>query len=243
MQFDARVEVLEDLIKAKFHEFEHVDTGSTHIAADEYHVPAHIQEHVDYITPGINLMSTKTKTKGRSSLNKRNNFGFPRISDAVGPGVEVLTAAAAGDLSSCSAIMTPGCIMAMYNITPSTTNVTGNQLGIFEDIGETFAQSTLNYFFKGFAQYVPTGTKPVIAGIDGGEKLYPVTPTEAGFSETDLDLEAAIPLIYPQGVILFQTDDKNYELNYTYDGFFNNFYDAIDGSCKSFDIPLSSIRY
>ena len=99
----------------------------------------------------------------------------------------------------------------MYNLTQGYSNVTGNQLGIFEDVGEVFAQSTLNLFFKGFAQNIPKGTKPTIAGIDGGQKLYPATPDEAGYSETDLDLESAFPLIYPQGIVLYQVDDKNYE--------------------------------
>lgn len=31
-------------------------------------------------------------------------------------------------------------------------------------------------------------------------------------------------------MILFQTDDKHYEENMTYNGIFNDFYDAIDGS-------------
>lgn len=40
---------------------------------------------------------------------------------------------------------------AMYNLTIGTTNVTGNQLGIFEDLDETFAQSTLKLFWKTFS--------------------------------------------------------------------------------------------
>jgi tripeptidyl-peptidase-1 len=49
-----------------------------------------------------------------------------------------------------------------------------------------------------------------------------------------LDFSLAIPLVYPQQVQLFQTDDDPTESSYTYGGFFNNFLDAIDGSYCTF---------
>ena len=49
-----------------------------------------------------------------------------------------------------------------------------------------------------------------------------------------MDFQISYPIIYPQNSILFQTDDDVYEANYTYDGFLNNFLDAIDGSYCSF---------
>jgi len=234
MQFDAKVEVLEALVKAKFHEYKHVDTGAIHVACTEYHVPQHVRKHIDYITPGINLISTKTADIRGRALRKRDDHRISDTSIPIGIDTDTLALAPSYNLSSCGDLMTPYCLMVMYNISLGTTNVTGNELGIYEGDDQTFAQSTLNLFYKKFATYVPKGTKPVIAGIDGGGALYPVTPTEAGYSETDLDLEAAIPLIYPQGVILFQTDDKHYETNGTYAGFLNNFFDAIDGSYCSF---------
>lgn len=56
----------------------------------------------------------------------------------------------------------------------------------------------------------------------------------AAGAESDLDFQVAYPLIYPQGTVLFQTDDPVYENNYTFTGFLNNFLDALDGSyCSS----------
>jgi len=213
MQFDAKVEVLEALIKAKYHEYKHVDTGAIHVACTEYHVPHHVQKHVDYITPGINLISTKSKDIQGRALRKRDDHRITDTSIPIGIDTDTLALAPSYNLSSCGDLMTPYCLMVMYNVSLGTTNVTGNELGIYEGDDQTFAQSTLNLFYKKFATYVPKGTKPVIAGIDGGGALYPVTPTEAGYSETDVDLEAAIPIVYPQGVTLFQTDDKHYETN------------------------------
>lgn len=49
-------------------------------------------------------------------------------------------------------------------------------------------------------------------------------------SESNLDFQALMPIIYPQKAVLFQTDDDINEVNNDYWGFFNNFFDAIDGS-------------
>lgn len=96
MQFDTEVEVLEALVKAKFHEYEHVESGATHVACDEYHVPAHIQEHIDYITPGIKLVSTKGASSQKNALKKRTDFAFPRIKAPAS--TQAMALAASGDL-------------------------------------------------------------------------------------------------------------------------------------------------
>jgi tripeptidyl-peptidase-1 len=49
-----------------------------------------------------------------------------------------------------------------------------------------------------------------------------------------LDFSLAFPLVYPQPIQLFQTDDDPTENNYVYGGFFNTFLDAIDGSYCNF---------
>lgn len=49
-----------------------------------------------------------------------------------------------------------------------------------------------------------------------------------------MDFQISYPIIWPQNSILFQTDDANYEANYTFNGFLNNFLDAIDGSYCTF---------
>jgi len=74
---------------------------------------------------------------------------------------------------------------------------------------------------------IPAGTSPKLDAIDGA--VAPVSVLNAG-PESDLDFQISYPLIYPQGTILYQTDDPVVEANYTYSGFFNNFLDAIDGS-------------
>jgi hypothetical protein len=43
----------------------------------------------------------------------------------------------------------------MYNITSGTTATKGNELGIFEGVGDVYAQEDLNLFFSTLARYVP----------------------------------------------------------------------------------------
>ena len=51
IQFDAKVHEAEVLLKTKYNQYEHEATGSLHVACDEYHLPSHLSQHVDYITP------------------------------------------------------------------------------------------------------------------------------------------------------------------------------------------------
>lgn len=82
--------------------------------------------------------------------------------------------------------------------------------------------------------HIPSGTGPTIHGIDGGA----IPALTAAGPESDLDFQVSYPLIYPQGTILFQSDDQFYESNYTYQGFLNTFLDALDGSYCSTISPL-----
>ncbi|KAK5108167.1 hypothetical protein LTR62_008698 [Meristemomyces frigidus] len=132
------------------------------------------------------------------------------------------------DLSRCDELITPACIKALYHVPLGNKAHPGNTLGIFED-GDFYAQEDLNLFFSNFTPYIPNGTHPTLDSIDGG--YAPVNLSEAG-GESSLDLQLTYPLIWPQGVTLFQTDDINYSssnlTNST--GFYNSWLDAIDGS-------------
>jgi len=107
-----------------------------------------------------------------------------------------------------------------------TTAHPGNTLGIFEN-GDFYAQEDLDLYFTNFTSNIPNGTHPILASIDGG--VAPVPVTEAG-GESALDLELSFPLLYPQLVTLFQTDDINYSNgNLSVPGIYNDWLDAIDG--------------
>lgn len=98
-------------------------------------------------------------------------------------------------------------------------------------LGDIYDQPDLNLFFQTLTNITGPGRKPVNKPIDGAPTG--TTQDNAGV-ESLLDLTIAMPLIYPQQVWLYQTDDLAYETDYEYSGFLNNFFDAIDGSYCSF---------
>ena len=96
-------------------------------------------------------------------------------------------------------------------------------------------QGDLDKFFKHYTD-IPVGTSPIFKSIDGGVRP-PNSTHAANFldvgGEADLDLQCALPIIYPQNATIFQTDDRHWAeetaTNYSF-GIFNTFLDAIDGS-------------
>lgn len=85
-------------------------------------------------------------------------------------------------------------------------------------------------FYKEYAPYVPHGTYPIPALIDGAEFGVPAN-SSLNRGESDIDIDVAYSLIYPQTVTLYQTDDQIYsvgDLDTT--NLFNTFLDALDGS-------------
>jgi tripeptidyl-peptidase I len=130
------------------------------------------------------------------------------------------------DLAHCDVAITPTCIAALYQIPAGNLANPSNAMGIFEE-GDYYSQEDLNKFFANFTPYIPQGTHPEPAFIDGAQAPVPVA--DAG-GESDLDFELAYPILWPQGTVLFQTDDINYATGViTTDGAFNTFLDAIDG--------------
>ncbi|CAK4031335.1 alkaline serine protease [Lecanosticta acicola] len=238
MQMDLSTAEAEALLQTKYHFFEHAPSGKATIGCDEYHVHEDVKDHVDYITPGIKLYATRTTRPPPMEIEKRT-FGIgsgvrpqPPLLESLPLPIEQIVDTAEnllGDLALglCDVAITPNCIRAMYNFTQATTAQPGNELGIFEDLGDYYSGQDLDEFFALLAPRIPQGTRPTFEGIDGAPNGANVT--NAG-PESDLDFQISYPIIYPQKSVLFQTDDPVYEANYTYAGFLNNFLDALDGS-------------
>ncbi|THW17881.1 aorsin [Aureobasidium pullulans] len=220
--FDATTKEVEDLLHTQYHEFEHSSTGNYVAACDQYHVPKHIQEHIDFISPGVKGANLR---KRGSKKAKRGLRGSPARKQAPFMPKNV------SSLATCDQVVTPACIQALYKIAPNDPHAKvspNNSLGIFEE-GDFYAQGDLDRFFGNFTPYIPNGTHPIPNLIDGAKA--PVSLQLAG-GESDLDFQLAYPLIYPQTTTLYQTDDIYYSFgndpNAT--GLFNTFFDAIDGS-------------
>ena len=75
--FDATTAEAEELLQTEYHFYEHARTGENNIACDEYNVPAHVKQHIDYITPGIKLLAAGS-TSDKREIEKRT-FGINGI--------------------------------------------------------------------------------------------------------------------------------------------------------------------
>ncbi|TVY22058.1 Aorsin [Lachnellula arida] len=231
LAFDATASEAEALLHAKYHYYEDAE-GYLTPACESYHVPRDIQEHIDYITPGVKLLAPRKRAHDKRRVAISSSQGDATIAPLKVLYPPDLNITAAGELATCDKSITPACIRALYDIpeTPEYPNGnprSDNSLGIFEE-GDFYAQADLDLYFSSFAPRIPTGTHPTLASIDGGKAPVPVF--EAG--ESDLDLEIAYPLIYPQKITLYQTDDRQYAQSGPGipKGGFNTFLDALDGS-------------
>ena len=128
-------------------------------------------------------------------------------------------------LATCDQLITPECVKALYDIPPATRANPNNPMGILEE-GDFYDQEDLNLFFQKYAPYIPQGTHPTPNFIDGAEA--PVNVSQGG-GESTLDFELAYPLLYPQKLVLYQTDDYHYAVEKQPEGFLNTFLDAVDG--------------
>lgn len=164
--------------------------GVVDVGCDGYHVPSHLSDHIDFITPGI----------GTTSLHKRSIPVAPRSSALEGM---LLQRHAQNNTDlPCGKLITPACIRALYDIPTAHHSHSENALGIFEFVLDVYDQEDLNLFFKHFAKDVPRGTHPKLISINNATAP---TETKSGGSESIIDLNLAYSLIYPQNIALYQT--------------------------------------
>lgn len=139
--FFATAAEAESLLATEFHEYQDSQTNGIIPACDAYYLPAHIREHVDYVTPGIRLMApeghrekkrrsleksglSKKKTASKAGLEKRIVHDLLRMKTSPPTKPD--------GLETCDQYITPACIRQLYGVTVGNSSVAGNSLGIFE---------------------------------------------------------------------------------------------------------------
>ncbi|KAK3377331.1 peptidase S8/S53 domain-containing protein [Lasiosphaeria ovina] len=249
IQFDALVGEAERLLLAKYHVFEHLESGVTNIACSEYHIPTSVAEHVDYITPGTKLVSAgygaqatermrrRRRTRQRRAVRRRKPKK-PRAESDIAHVECIDEEREFKILGSCGYDVTPTCVRNQYQIPNGTTATPGNELGVFQGLNQHYNQWDLDMYWKHTASWIPQGTHPELRAINGA--YGPIENVTLAGDEADLDFQVAIPLIWPQTAVLYQADDEWYQQeqlksNTRYAGFFNTFFDAIDGSYCTLD--------
>ncbi|KAN0106727.1 putative Tripeptidyl-peptidase sed1 [Hyaloscypha variabilis] len=229
LAFDIPAWQAEDLFQTEYHEHIHSTSQQIRVGCDEYSLPSHVREHVDYILPGVKHSASLRKTEVKRSTVKRNSHNHLGPKKAPWNPYPWSIPSGAGqlppDLQNCGVNITPTCIKALYDIPDATIKDDVNQMGLYES-GDVYAQEDLNNFFAAYAPNVPQGTHPTLDSIDGGVAPVPVT-SQYVTGESDIDMDLSFSLIYPQTITLYQVDD--FVEAFT-DGGFNTFLDALDGS-------------
>lgn len=137
-------------------------------------------------------------------------------------------------MATCASGVTPDCIAAIYNIPTAKTTVPNpcNVMGMYQTNNQFWDQPDLDAFFSLYTPSIPNGTHPADQLIDGGIAVIS-DPNATNFGgESMLDIQLSYPIIWPQGIKLFDSDDARVQAwyNNTWTYGFNTFLDAIDGS-------------
>ncbi|KAK9776698.1 putative Peptidase S53 domain-containing protein [Seiridium cardinale] len=242
LAFDASASEVEAMFDTQFYEYSLGDTGKVRIGCDEYSVPEHLLPHIDFIKPGVKMMPVVKRNVPNPAHKKRFSRGPKkpdgRVSIKENPfandyplGYKSAAAEALpDDLQGCGQNITPPCYRALYDIPIPTGAVPGLGVGLYEQ-GDYFAKEDLDESYAAYAPWVPQGTYPIPALIDGAQYDFPQNATDWVGGEANLDIFIAQSLTYPQNVTLYQVDDQIYEPEeVATTNLFNTFLDALDGS-------------
>ncbi|CAN8105281.1 unnamed protein product [Discula destructiva] len=224
---DATVAEIEALLQTEYYYFDHKH-GSSSIACNDYSVPTDLSsEHIDFIMPTVHF-DARVRPSQEELLRKKRDLPslFANTTASLPkPGKEIDINAIDLELTGCDAQITPDCLRALYNLTTGTYNL--SSYGIVEYGFQSYLPDDLDLFFANFSSE-QTGERPLLASVDGGAPQS-LIQTFSFNGESDLDLQYAMSLSYPQQITLFQVGDDEESAS------FNNFLDAIDASYCTYD--------
>lgn len=181
---------------------------------NRYHVPAALQQHIDYITPGVKLASHGFDERVKALRRRREDRATakPKLQRRKSEDVAGAEAVPFWVTGGCDEFSTLECIRAQYNLPSSTTKVApvpGNEVGIYESMNNHYSKDDLDGLYYYAAPEIPKGTYPELRAINGASGASPSQDTAGG--EGNVDLMVAMPLVWPQKTVLFDTDDDYYQ--------------------------------
>jgi tripeptidyl-peptidase-1 len=211
LTFDLPVAHVERLLSTKYYVYEHDESGDAHVACESYSVPEHITKHISIITPTLHFEMKPT----RHGVKRDGVFESHPVLTEFEDTFEV-TALGDAEVSvddipanepvvqDCITRMTPFCLRSLYNIPEASTTPDGNNsFAIVEYNGNSYVPEDLDTFFNSY-QPAAVGARPVLTSIDNGSLIVDNPTDFSVHGESNLDLEYAMALVYPQTVTLYQ---------------------------------------
>ncbi|KAF7334234.1 Subtilisin-like protein [Mycena sanguinolenta] len=223
---NATVAEAEDLLKTEYHVYEH-DSGTAHVACNEYHLPEHVVPHVELVTPTIDFNAV-VRRSGSTSTSTHITVGQPGAG-TVNPVFKSTISNIFSELEHCDTQTTPDCLRALYDfyyLGPFAASK--NSYAIVEYTPQAYRGADLDMFFKNFSSGL-VGSRPVLESIDGGV-VQDVAESFSFNGESNLDLEYGMTLVTErQPVTLYQVGDLEEGAS------FNNLLDALDGAYCTYE--------
>jgi tripeptidyl-peptidase-1 len=210
---------LESLVHAEFHEYRHI-SGRSEPAAEEYHVPLRVRDHLDFITPGVAL-----------SLGRREEKVHQRsVPEGYSGEAAPLSKRDQEPAEKCNpSAISYTCLNKLYGLPghPKTAQK-GNLHASFLAGGATYNASAVNLFLKTYTD-VPENTFPSEWLIDGAS---PVKGGVDSVGEAHIAIVLAQPIVYPIPSVFLVQDDSVYAHTYA-TGNGNQMLEAIDSESHS----------
>ena len=241
LHFDTTIEEAESLLRTEYFLYKH-ESGQGQVACTRYHVPEHVQAHIDFITPTVHfdtkILPPQPPRKGKE---KRTGKSTPGLGSSLSGSLPKLSFFGGGgilnQLEDCSNNVTPLCLRVLYGI-PFALPITNpqNSYGIVEYTPQSYIGTDLDLFFSNYSKF-QVQKRPILDSIDGG--FVSDAQNLNLNAESDLDLEYAMALVNPIKVTLYQVGDIP-EQNFTS---FNNFLDALDASYCAGDDKIFDASY
>lgn len=125
----------ERLLKTKYYEYKHAETGQIHVACEDYSIPEDVRAYVDFITPTVHFDKRIATPKKRREVASHEIHTNKRSTSSIGNKVEPGIAHSIGapfagslpkqhdialplntlnELDNCRASINPACLRALY---------------------------------------------------------------------------------------------------------------------------------
>ena len=189
MQFDGTVQEAEQLFATEYWHYQHTASGSLRLACDDYSLPEHVQQHVDFAMPTVQL----------DGLQPVANVDRALMAPIPG-GAKIGS-------RPCGELVTVECLRGLYSFPAGNSSAADNQMGIGEWADYLYEEDLPAYFRNFTSPEIPADTRPEFIAIDGGLGANLTTVSQGSGVESALDFQAAYSIIYPQKLRLYQVGD------------------------------------